>query len=242
MNTSLNKSSYDAIADEYYDSRHITSRNFDAATIEFCHTNKYKIPISQSGLVLEVGCGKGSVNKYFNLNLDRVVQTDISLKMLRISPREESLRAIQCSAIELPFRKESFVAVFAFLYDPYNIEKLYAELEEVLISKGVFIGTLPHFDWGSALRDELHIDKNKTRFRKFTSSKDNDFVDFDSFLTDDDQIQHFLSVVGLRLIDTFSLVLPPYIKNISPHIELAAKHLKKSPYDLPIVKMIVAKK
>jgi SAM-dependent methyltransferase len=242
MALSLNKSSYDAIADEYYDSRHITSRNFDDATIEFCNTAKDKFPIPQKGFVLEVGCGKGSVNRYFNINLDRVVQTDISLKMLKIHPREEPICTIQCNAVGLPFQDSAFAAVFAFLYDPYNVEEFYSEFEKVLTPSGVFIGTLPHFKWGSLLRSGLSIDRNRTQFRRFTSMKDKDFVELDSFLVDDDQIRQLLMRAKFKQIEMSDLYLPLHIKTISPHIELPASLLGISPYDLPIVKMIIAKK
>ena len=166
MVISLNKSSYDIIANEYYDSRHITCRNFDEATLYFCKNIKHEFSIPQNGIVLEVGCGKGSVNRFFNVNLDRVIQADISLQMLNVYPRENSLCAIQSNAIELPFHAGSFAAVFAFLYDPYNVDYFYSEIERILVSGGVFVGTLPHFDWGSALRNELKINIDKTRFKR----------------------------------------------------------------------------
>lgn len=236
----LNKYGYDSIADEYYDPRHITSRNFDATTKEYC--DKHKLPVPDEGVFLEIGCGKGSAKKYFNVNLNKVVQTDFSLRMLKISPREKSMCAVQCNAEELPFCGSSFSAAFAFLYDPYNTERFYFELEKILKPNAIFIGTLPHFTWGSLLRSKLQINKDKTQFKKFVSVGDKNSVELDSFLTTDEETQQLLEKVNFKRIEMFDLCLPPHIKEISPHIRLPASALGVSPYELPIVKLIVAKK
>jgi len=49
----VSTTSYDDIADEYYESRHITSRNFEAATLAFF--KKWQCPILKDGLVLDLG-------------------------------------------------------------------------------------------------------------------------------------------------------------------------------------------
>jgi hypothetical protein len=51
----MKMSSYDEIASEYYSERHITSRNFDAATASSLSIVKQCLPLD--GSVLDLGAG-----------------------------------------------------------------------------------------------------------------------------------------------------------------------------------------
>lgn len=232
----MNISTYELIANEYYDTRHITSRNFDEATLAFCNNSNIQVP--SRGLVLELGCGKGCTKKYCNVASSRIVQTDISKAMLSITPREDCLLRLRCNALQLPFLHPQFCAVTAFLYDPYNTLELYTQIYNVLLDGGVFIGTLPHFKWGKTLRDLLGHRENKSQFL----TKENKIIEFDSFLMDDSDIESALKKSGLTLVQMNDLYLPRRVEKVSEHVSIPANAVSVSVYDLPIVKFIMARK
>lgn len=232
----MNTSNYEPIANEYYGNRHITSRNMDAATLAFC--SKFDFCISSNGFVLELGAGKGRTCKYCKIESSRVIQIDTSKTMLLINPREDCLQRIRCSALRLPFSPSKISAVTAFLYDPYNSSHLYKEVNRVLQDEGLFIGTLPHFEFCTILRRILGYDKNKTKF----STKDGYLVERDSFLMSDAEIEDAIKQAGLTLLQMYDLCLPQEVQEVSEHILIPASDLGLSAYSLPIVKLIIAKK
>ena len=132
----MSSSNYEPIANEYYDSHHITSRNFDTATLAFC--SKFVFCIPSNGFVLELGCGRGCTGKYCKVKSSRVIQIDFSKTMLLKNPREGCLQRIRCDALKLPFLSLKISAVTAFLYDPYNTKELYEEVYIVLQDGGMF--------------------------------------------------------------------------------------------------------
>src|SRR2546422_135622 len=113
----VSTSSYEPLAAEYYEDRHITSRNFDAATLAFLRL--YPPTLPDKGLVLELGAGRGGSARYLGVRSERIVQCDISPSMLRVIPREACLGRVQADALHLPIRSASVAIVAAFLYDPY---------------------------------------------------------------------------------------------------------------------------
>lgn len=231
--------SYDRIANEYYDPRHITSRNFDEASENAFADRRFQT--SSHGLVLEVGAGRGCARKYCGTDPSRLVQTDISEEMLALTPREDFLIALRCDALDMPFVPESFSTVLAFLYDPFNLAPFYFEVSRVLKTGGVFVGTLPHHTWGATLRKTIGYHLNKTKFRLFLSHS-GEYIELDSFLMDDMEITQALTDAGMAVIEMADLKLPESVGTISPHIKIPAKALGVTPYDLPIVKLIVARK
>lgn len=230
------KSNYEPIANEYYESRHITSRNFDAATAAFCAT--FAFPIPSDGLVLEIGAGRGRTVEYCRIDSSRIIQLDISQTMLLQNPRESCKERIIADALKLPFLSSTFVAVTAFLYDPFNKTDLYREVARVLQENGLFIGTLPHSMWGKTLRKILAYDENKTQFL----SKDKQLVRFDSFLMGDTAIVKCLREAGMSLLQMYDLYLPSEANEVSEHVVISASAHGVSVYKLPIVKLILAKK
>ena len=232
----MKMTNYDSIASEYYDDRHITSRNFDTATLAFLRT--WHNPIPTDGIVLDLGCGRGCANYYCGIASDRIVQCDISKRMLNLEPRETCREQIQSDATALDLPNNNFVAVVSFLFDAFNKTATYREISRVLMSGGVFLGTLPHYTWGKLLRSIRGYNENKAKFLM----KDGTFFEVDSFLMDDDQITRSLREANLEQLDSFDLHIPKSERTISPDILAPAKAAKISPYDLPIVKLIVAKK
>jgi hypothetical protein len=133
-----------------------------------------------------------------------------------------------CSALRLPFFSSKISVVTAFLYDPYNSSYLYKEVNRVLQDEGIFIGTLPHFEFCTILRRILGYDKNKTKFL----TKGRYLVERDSFLMSNATIEDKM----------YDLCLPQGVHEVSEHIRIPASDLGLSVYSLPIVKLIIAKK
>ncbi len=232
----MKSSSYDSIANEYYDKRHITSRNFDEATSAFCSNYNFRIP--SSGLILEIGCGRGTTSKYCGISYTRIVQTDISARMLMLTPREKCLLKFKSNALKLPFLNSEFSGVTAFLYDPYNKTVLYKEIQRALKPGGVFMGTLPHIKWGMSIRNILGYDINKSRF----VTKDGSIIELDSFLMDDNEIENSMEKAGLTVTEMHDLYLPGNTIKVSKDISIPASSLGLSVYSLPIIKLVIAKK
>lgn len=232
----MKSSSYDLIANEYYDKHHITSRNFDEATSAFC--NNYNLRIPSSGLMLEIGCGRGTTSKYCGISYTRIVQTDISARMLVLTPREKCLFKFKSNALMLPFLDSEFSGVTAFLYDPYNKAVLYKEIQRILKPGGVFIGTLPHYTWGMNLRKIQGCDINISRF----VTKEGIIIELDSFLMDDKEIENHVRKARLNVTEMHDLYLPRNIKKVSKDISIPASSIGLSVYSLPIVKLVIAKK
>lgn len=228
-----NKSNYEIIADEYYNSNHVTSRNLDSSTLEFCSNFVFNIP--SDGLVLELGCGKGCSGKYCKIKNDRIIQLDISRSMLKLYPRENCVQRILGDALNIPFKSSCFSIVTAFLYDPYNDDDLYMEISRVLKPNGVFIGTLPHSKWLLTLRKELSYPLNKAKFL----TKNGFFLEFDSFLSSDKEIKEKLKLGNFKKITLYNLYLPK-VNIVSPEIEILAKKIGMNVSAFPIVKLITA--
>jgi len=232
----VSTTSYDDIADEYYDNRHITSRNFEAATLAFF--KKWKFPISKNGLVLDLGCGCGRTNYYCGIDNDRIVQCDISGKMLNLTPREKCKEKIHGDAMALKFPPHTFAGVVAFLFDPFNKPNVYREISRILSDGGIFIGTLPHYIWGKTLRKIRGYSINKARL----VTKDGKIFESDSFLMDDKKIEDCLTQAQLEHIESYDLCLPISEEKISKDILDPAEAIGVSPHELPIVKLIIARK
>jgi ubiquinone/menaquinone biosynthesis C-methylase UbiE len=232
----VNATSYDDIAQEYYDSKHITSRNFDAATLAFF--TKWKCPIPKDGLVLDLGCGCGKINYYCGIANDRIIQFDISEKMLNLNPRERCKEKIHGDAMALKFQSNTFAGVVAFLFDPFNKPKVYREISRILLNRGIFIGTLPHHIWGKKLRKIRGYSIDRARLVK----KDGKIFESDSFLMDDEKIENCLIKAQLNQIESHDLCLPKSEKKISKDILDPAEASGVSPHKLPIVKLIIARK
>lgn len=229
-------SSYDLLADEYYDPRHITSRNFDAATNAYLRRAGCGLP--SVGLILDAGAGRGRATQFCNADPRRTVQVDISRSMLVLSGREPTVARVQCDAQVLPFRDASFAAVTAFLFDPFNEPRFYEGVSRVLIAGGRFLGTLPHEKWGRSLRAIRGYSINKSRMIK----RDGSVVERDSFLLSEAEIRRQIEAVGMVVDDLVALCLPADEEVVSPDIVAPATQLGIDPHELAIVTLIAARK
>ena len=229
---------YDSIASEYYDDFHITCRNFDQTTIFALRSIKSRVP--QTGLVLDAGAGRGRCKEFLDIGENRIVQLDSSPIMLQLQPREGSLIRIIHSAESLPFTDNSFTCITAFLCDAFIGLNFLAEAFRVLKEGGVLIGTIPSFEWGFALRQELSIDLFQTRF----ITKSGKVVTLPSILVQDSQLIDMLKVAGFHgeNMQVTKHRLPQNVAQISEDIKTPAKNLGSSVHDLDIVYLFFAGK
>ncbi len=229
---------YDLIASEYYTDKHITSKNFDEATryyfedksVDFLKKNKIK-------LCLEIGAGRGNTSRYLNIPSNKIILSDISHLMLNNSLDSSCLLKLKTDGRNTPFMNNTFDLVTAFLFDPYNDESLFIEVSRILKIGGIFIGTLPHYIWGETLRNEIGIDFDKTQFELTTG----EIVETNSFLSTSSELINKIQK-DFSLIKIEDIFMPKQITNISTSILKPAKKLNVSPYEIPIVQLIIIKK
>lgn len=229
---------YDQLAGEYYDLRHKTCRNFDDTTI--AALRQLRIHVPSSGLILDAGAGRGRTNEFLSVEPKRVVQLDSSQRMLEIQPREESLIRILHDAQCLPFLDSQFCCVTAFLFDPFMGPKFFAEAFRVLSTGGIFIGTIPSYEWGTALRKQLQLDPSLAYFVTTAGTS----VLVPSVLFPVDQLVKMLETTGFAVsrIQVQPHRLPLDANPVSKDIVLPASAIGCGVHDLDILYSIVATK
>lgn len=227
---------YDAIAGEYYESTHVTSRNFDAASRKPLEAIAAALP--RTGSIIELGAGRGRAGEYLGVSPGRVIQCDASEKMLSLTCREECVAKALCDANETPFMPRCFAIAAAFLFDAFNDVGFYREVHRILKPGGVFVGTLPTCEWGWPLRDLINIPRDTTRF--FT--RDDEVVQAPSLLRPLEEVAGMASSVGLRVAEWEYHTLASETARLSPDIEKSAIASGQSTAELPLVATIVANK
>jgi hypothetical protein len=157
--------------------------------------------------------------------------------MLELEPREASILKICCDARATPFLDKSFGCICAFLYDPYNTPELYKEVARLLRPGAVFIGTLPAFEWASALRKELELPLDKTRF----VLRNGMTVLTTSRLSTELELREQTRSVGLEA-DLRLLAVPATVTQVSSDIARLCGILGSSVTSFPIIQLVVARK
>jgi len=227
-------SGYDAIAEEYYEPGHCTSRNFDAATIALLSRLQIDVP---EGTVLEVGAGRGRISEFLNVHPSRVVQLDKSETMLQLHPREQSLLRIHADACQIPLVAQQFRAVVGFLVDPFMGLDFLAEAYRMLSTGGLLLLTVPTRIWGKPLREQLGIDVMTTRFKVLGTEK---IIILPSLLHSSEQLHQMLSFSSFTDVKIYDGCLSDDEQSISPDVIAAADALQSSPRGLPIIHLVTA--
>ena len=230
------KSSYDNIAGEYYDPRHITSRNFDHATRAALSAHPFHLP---GGLILELGAGRGRAREFLNADPQSVVQLDYSEVMLALKEREPALLKVHADACAIPLFPQQFAAVVGFLIDPFFGLQCLHEAHRMLVSEGRLLVTVPTAIWGTALRRQLRIDEMTTRFKKVDGESQ---VVLPSVLHHPDRIRQMMEVVGFTEVQVLDHCLATGEPTISPDITAVAQVLNQDVWTIPVIHSIRAKR
>ena len=202
MSIEAKPNSYDRIGREYYDGAHATCRSFESATQSFLRDNQLILhDINTSGMLLDVGSGKGMASHYLGPITGNLIQLDASSTMLS---QAEGAK-VRGDALTLPFGDESFDTISAFLYDPFNVEKFRQEIARVLKPGGVFIGTLPSFQWASTFRYSQDFRNTEITNNTFFTLQDGARVEEPSFVQRDVDIEYALWQVGFDRVETFGI-------------------------------------
>lgn len=230
------RSSYDEIAEEYYDDEHITSRNFDAATVNAIA--EWGIPYNGEK-VLELGAGRGRAIEYLGVDSEKLVQLDNSETMLSLLDREPCYLKVVADACNIPLASNQFGLVLGFLADPFFGLDCLAESYRVLQDGGRIFVTLPAHEWATKLRELIKIDVMTTRFRKLDSEE---IVVLPSLVHTKSKIEEMLRFVGFKNIQVNEHSLPNGITPVSKDILNPAKAHRVSEYELPVITTVGANK
>jgi SAM-dependent methyltransferase len=232
----MHQVSYDLVADEYYDERHKTCRNFDTTSKNAMQKLASLIP--SDGHVLEVGCGRGRLREFLSIPGERVIQLDSSRRMLGLPDRDNCLLKLHADATAMPLYDEQFSAVVGLLVDPFMGLLFLAEAFRVLRPRGILILSTPTPEWGHALRGSAEPDASYAKF----AVKSKDPVLVPSTLIPKEQLQAMLTLTGFDDIEITEHALPAGTRPISPDIESVAVKKNLKVHDLPIIYVICARK
>jgi SAM-dependent methyltransferase len=227
---------YDALALEYYDEYHTTCRNFDVATRAALANHPVRMP--ETGLVLEVGCGRGRCTEFLGVPPGRVVQLDVSREMLALGDREPSLLRVHADATSIPLFDGQFAAVVGFLIDPFVGLCFFAEASRLLVEGGLLLATSPAAEWGHALRGHREPEASLARF----ITKRRDTVLVPSALITKPKLAEMLSYCGFQAISVTDHFLPSDADVISPDIQTVADRRAIDVHNLPILYLVHAAK
>lgn len=226
---------YRYVADEYYSPEHETCRSFEFATEYFFRESLVGLEIPEGGITLDIGSGAGLSRRYLGEeHSDVLVELDMQVGMLR---QAEGAR-VQGNALALPFANASLDKVTGFLFDPFNCAPLEEEVYRVLKPGGLFIGTLPSWDWASSLRYIKDMQLNQTKFRLTGTNIDIFVPSYTSPPTELESRFRSVEFSDVQLIPIF----PDPTKPVSRHIQQAAQLLGKMPAELEVLTLIRAAK
>lgn len=227
-------SNYNKIANEYYDLGHTTCRNFDNTTMAALRNNPI---LCSSGMMLEVGAGRGRAIEYLGANHSQIVQLDSSKAMFELEGREPCSLKVLADACDIPLVSGQFKYVVGFLVDPFMGLDFLGEAFRMLEKGGQLIFTVPTKTWGNALRSKLQIDKRTTRFNVLTSEE---IVMLPSILNSEEKINEMLTISGFREICINAYSLAGNNEFVSPDIKLAAEELNIDTGELKIINIVTA--
>jgi SAM-dependent methyltransferase len=227
------RATYSSLAKEYYDNRHVTTRNFDLL-IDIYLQDTFRGLATESPW-LDVGCGDTRLRQL--IGPDNLVLVDSSIDMLKHSFRrpESRLRAAVGSAFALPFKANSFFGVFASLGDPFTHPIYFAEARRILREGGLIVHIVPAQEWGHALRRAQCVPLDSAHF--FRGASDS-FAP--SFLYSDVELRGLLTLSGFTEVVTRHLYLPTSLSSevVSPDIQLSANAQAKTIYEVPILTVV----
>jgi hypothetical protein len=227
---------YSELAPEYYDERHVTSRNFDFLIKKLLVQEPWMGGGGPSDVWLEVGCGESKLIRALPPN-ERLVLLDSSSAMLKHSLQGswKQFSAVTGSAFAIPFRSGIFSGVFASLGDPFTHPAYFAEARRVIGLGGRLLHIVPAVEWGAPLRQFQRAPVDCSHFFR---------GDHDSFapslLRSKAELRQLAANAGFKHISIDDLFLPSSLplSDVSPDIHLSARVQSKSVYEIPILAVL----
>lgn len=140
-------------SEEFWDK---ASKNYDKTEerFEYIHsksrenTKKY---LNDSNIVLDYGCGTGTISCEFANQVKEIHAIDISSKMIEIAKEKkvvskvENVNFVQADIFDQRYKKESFDVILAFnmLHTVPNPQNVMQRIYELLKPEGLFISVTP---------------------------------------------------------------------------------------------------
>ncbi len=233
------KTVWDSLASDYYSNHHITSRNFDIVI----RSNLHKIvpKLFSKKICLDLGGGKSRLQEFYSTNGADIIVCDFSLPMLKANQdANKDLSLVQADSFMLPFKPNTFNAVFSFLGDSFMLEKTFREVYRVLKFDGFFFLALPSKIWRKNIARALGINEDETTFTLRNDKK----VKVPSFLYESINLKNALLYVGFGKIESGDWDLSSVVEkhSCSIHVIIAAINQNVAPERLPLVTYALAHK
>lgn len=215
---------YSALAPEYGNSEHATTRSLEAASNRALSSIATKLFHRSPARVLELGCGHGASSAQIMRSISPIeltVSDPVPEMLSRASSNLESFsgRTVfeQSDATEALFQSGDTELVIAALADPYLDQDLLDHAFTVLRPRTRMFLSVPSRDW--ALRERtgrLGVPIDKTRFRL----RDGSFVECRSNALSPRKLGAIVTDAGMELIASGSL-FGPEVHNLETEISWA---------------------
>ncbi len=218
--TSKQVSSFNVVADEYYNpAHHPTCNNFRRGSAVIV-ARWLRETLDDDTCICEVGAGKSLVAEVLlsdGRSLDQLLITDQSARMLQYSrPFEtEGARLAVADAENLPLESGSIDCLVASLGDPYNQIGFWTEAKRVLTENGTAVLTVPSYDWARCFRKAGMTDFDRAEFELADGRR----VFIPSFIYPESQQKALVEKAGLTVEDIQEVTLGELVnEELSPKL------------------------
>lgn len=224
-----NAKGYTKIAQEFTESKRITTKNFHDASKPFWETffeNHFPLKKNIYPNLLEIGPGNGWLLNTVKIRDAHIYGVDISGNMKADYVRHKSIS----SARSMPYETEFFDYIVASLADPYLYPEVIVEIARLLKKGGFFAFTYPSSYWANNLPGRSR--KNKTIF----IDQNNHEIEVFSICHGIEDLYEMFLLSKLEVIMTTELYLQEnYEDEISSAISDSATFANKDIFSMPIV-------
>ena len=230
---------YNRVAGEFSDAKRRTTANFHQLTKRPLHN--MIIESLKNKPILDLGCGIGFVTNmlvdYFPS--ESIIATDLCMPMLRqVKASHPYVNLLCCSAFSLPLRNNSVGNVISSLCDPFCNERMFEEVNRVLVPGGLFGFTIPSSNWILDSRKDKDISK--------FILDDGSIIEVNSFLYDEGEMvkmaqnKNFNIETAEKKFGYDLMYINPGV--ISPSIHELSENLGRKWHELPLVDFYIFKK
>jgi SAM-dependent methyltransferase len=230
----VNARGYNHAADEFTESRRITTANFHDLSLPFFSrcVNEY---VQNGAHCLEIGPGRAWLRHSFVWPSAQYTAVDISTEMAALN-QADTVAVSSIRSLDAP--DATYDVVLASLADPYLYPAALVEIRRILKPRAPFVFTSPSGLWARALRPARG--RNKTTF----CLADGTSSEVYSFTFTVDELRCLLELCGFcceRIATAFGQELSAS-SPISPAIIQAAESTGVPLSQLPILDMVVARR